>query len=151
MKNADQPIYPQTREEAAGIASYMGLAKREYFAAHAPEVPEWFKPEIPARFTYKSPPKVDEYEHHWSKEAKEWAMHICGGRYINVNHFCDMRKGNGPDSTIDQFIVAASDWWKANLKRELEYNTYLFRAWRYYYADMMLAEEGDKEGNSAGE
>lgn len=44
MNNADQPAFPLHPQIEGGTGlDYLGISKREYFAAHAPnEIPDWF-------------------------------------------------------------------------------------------------------------
>lgn len=122
-----------------------GMSMREYFAAHAPEVPEWYRILVPEKLGALELPKSFDYADQWSNEAIEWVKSLGpnAGYQERALSFC--LPGNGPDSTINPYIIAASEVQKENERRGMALRAYKLRSWRYYYADMMLAEEDNSE------
>lgn len=139
MKNADQPIYPQTREEAVhfagcnptiGIASYMGLTKREYFAAHAPEVPDWFE--------HKTAP--------FPKEPKSWIDMAPDDPFKEeARQWYQDRSYDIASEELQWFQQAWENFWEERHIWNKQDKANRYFQWRYYYADMMLKEPEKEE------
>lgn len=126
MRHGDRPAGPLTFEDTpAPSTSSVPMTMRQYFAAHAPHpVPDWFKfrdrepmpiePEIPTTWTTA---QRDEFVRLKNGEVKEFAT----------------------DPAVAEFY---RPWSQArgdmNAWRDRQRAAKFF-AWRWYYADMMVA------------
>lgn len=138
MKNANKPALPFAQILAFDkngvpdeMANHLGLSKREYFAAHAPEMPEWFTRGIELE-PYKGaqPPRWQDQPQPFQHEARLWQK---GEWNANISEELeDFRK-----STQEYHLELAAHDIEQNMKR--------LCAWRYYYADIMLAEKGNQQ------
>lgn len=125
MKNADHPISPilDLNHDLSGLR---GLTKREYFAAHAPEVPEWFihtepkNPKEPKSWTDMS--DNDPFK----EAAREWFQYPC----------YDIK-----DEELKWFQEAWEKFWQDVKAWKAQNSMSRLKQWRYYYADAMLTEE----------
>lgn len=102
-----------------------GLSAREYFAAHAPAVPDWFKHQ-----SSTSVPKVPDPEQELHPLDKSHLKQWIEG-HMAIEHL-------SPE--LRAFLVryqpakAVFDEWRRQSRCEK------FFKWRYFYADMMIAE-----------
>ncbi len=101
-----------------------GLSKREYFAAHAPEIPEWF--------TGKSLDKPKEPKH-WEEMPDgspdkrilmNWHRDPCYDLPDHLKYYQEAWEGHS---------VMMGEWDRMNVQLR-------YFQWRVYYADNMLAE-----------
>lgn len=120
MKNSNRPVYPilDLNQDLSGLH---GLTKREYFAAHAPEVPEWW--------LWPDKERIDAIG-----ECPEYPREHLNSQF-DTDPPIDLEK----QEEIKQKAAAYVNY--KNLEEMLR-----LRAWRYYYADMMLAEEPAEGG-----
>lgn len=116
----------QKRRVAPAFQSvgHRGLTVREYYAANAPAVPDWYQPE---RKTPSPAMPLAQWEHH-SNEQME---------------FNSLR--NGTRSTAAPEVLEFHEKWKEWEKlmdRWADQSTEeRFFAWRWHYADMMIESE----------
>lgn len=120
-----------------------GITKLEYFAAHAPEIPEWFKPELrpepikPAYFSNafgktSSYPHSDFYRANWDEENEVW---ICKEEEIPEKMKTDLE---ALSQKWNNYISDHEKW-------EMEYRLARIYQWRWKYANLMLSVILDQE------
>lgn len=128
IQDLNEPAFPRVVNGIAGETKevWYGMTLRDYFAAKAPTVPDWFKheatkprpvlPDVPAHFTAKERDELS--------QMSENLVNIIGSKSLAVESFWD-HLGD---------VKREIDAWR-NEQRELK-----FFKWSWYYADMMLAE-----------
>ena len=130
MKNKDLPAMPLTGDAYTDLAGHLnkgqgfepeclGLTKREYFAAHAPDMHEWYR--IQNRSQILNPEDV-----------------------LSDAELADYKEYQGDNYGYERYEEgeAASaryseEWFKHDCKESMR----VFTEWRWHYADMMLESE----------
>lgn len=118
--NAQLPAHPV----ANSADWFAGITKREYFAAHAPPAPEWFKPRgLPAKPVIPDlPPDISQEERNkwWEIESDDPADYA---EWPRLAVFARLHR---------QAIEDRDAWYtKSNIATEVQ--------WRWAYADAVLA------------
>lgn len=103
-----------------------GLSLRQWYATHAPDVPQWFRLD-----TEDLPPKVPAVPENWdAAERAEFAM---------------IKEGTLPmEAACDDVQIFWRRYEPARVRAEAwreEMRQKKFFAWRWHYADMMLETE----------
>lgn len=132
MKNTDQPAFPEVLTTDSGnIKTVGGLSKREYFAAHAPEMPEWFTRGIKLE-PYKGvqPPRWQDQPEPFQEEARLWQQGEWNEKI---------------SEELEDFRKSVHEYHAELTAHDIRQRTIQLRAWRYYYADIMLAEKGNQQ------
>lgn len=139
MKNANKPALPFAQILAFDkngvpdeMANHLGLSKREYFAAHAPEMPGWFTRGIKLE-PYKGvqPPRWQDQPEPFQEEARLWQQGEWNEKI---------------SEELEDFRKSVHEYHAELTAHDIRQRTIQLRAWRYYYADMMLAEEREEGG-----
>lgn len=117
--NTGGPAFPAICHSVNGVPLHPGMTVRDYFGAHAPEMPSWFQCE-PSRPRPLIPSRA-ELTDEQRRELEEYEL-ADGNASPEVMDFADRRR-------------AATD---AIAAWEQEQKAHNFIAWRWHYADMMV-------------
>jgi hypothetical protein len=101
-----------------------------YFAAHAPEVPDWFTHEPipePAKPPLPDGDDLRQYCRSWFKDPC-WDIEECDK--LSADEL----------EIVRRFIAAARDYWKANGEWKQRNETARMVQWAFYYGRVMAAE-----------
>jgi hypothetical protein len=118
--------------------AFVGMTRRDYFAAHAPlEIPDWFSFPAFDKHPYiydfiKSNPVSSAWTEEWSERI---VRSITDG--ITLPERVRVAVGN---EALKEFSIA---WGKERKRCHILYENWhadRYFAWRYYYADRMLAQ-----------
>lgn len=119
-------------------SAFFGLSRRDYFAAYAPDdIPDWFS--FP-KFEHASDP-YDFISRHPLFAGLSEALQ---GRVVRaVVNGGGMSETIRPEIGTDKVREFAVDWFKERDRCRVLYENWQadrYFAWRYYYADRMLAQ-----------
>jgi hypothetical protein len=117
------PAFPQKEPLTS---DHPGMTMRQWYAAHAPNAPEWFRLDVE-----DMPTKIPAVPENWdAAERAEFAM---------------IKEGTLPPAAAsDDVQVFWKRYEQARLRAEAwrqEMRQKKFFAWRWFYADMMLETE----------
>ncbi len=113
-----------------GEMTHMGLTAREYYAAHAPDVPEWFKG---SPSPVRPDPPVRSNSMFADEEYRELVAWTHGSRCADTL----------PNVSGDAYVKWALRWQKycqAEILHAEGGDERRWFAWRWHYSDMMLKE-----------
>jgi hypothetical protein len=127
------PAFPPNAGWRDDDLSARGMSMRDYFAAHAPEVPDWFEHTPPKRELPENP-KTDELDETHRKTAEDWRRDPIFDLPEELEWWGDKVKA---------YADAKSRWQTENQIARLV-------QWRYVYADEMV-EQRTKDNTSTPE
>ena len=113
----------------------MGMTLKDYFAAHAPEAPDWFEHQEPPR-DYPGEPSVDALPEEFREEAKAWLHDPCWDLDGSA-----VEKGI-PLEAVYKFIDDANAHWDGKAAWKNRNRIARMTQWAYAWADAMLKARG---------
>jgi len=122
MNNKDLPAMPIPLTDGQGFSHHTeadGLTKREYFAAHAPDMPEWYR--IHNRCSILMPEDVLSD--------------------VELTDYQEYRRGNYGHERYHEGEKASIHYNEECRKHNYKEAMRVFAEWRWHYADMMLEGE----------
>lgn len=105
------------------VTAQAGMMLREYFAAHAPEPPDWFEPFALDHKKLGEPPQLDPQSDADKAVLRLWMQ----DRTTKV------------PAHLKDSLDRVAEWQLAKNKARVGLLAEAFFAWRWYYADMMLS------------
>lgn len=104
------------------------MSLRDYFAAHAPAVPDWFEPTMPEAPKHPALESADAWG--LTDDQRELA------RQWRLDPHWD---ADETDSALLPFCEAFRDYWDASAGFQDEKTRQRLAQWPWFYADMVLA------------
>lgn len=141
--------FPTASINDAGDGVYQaGIDLRDYFAAHAPEVPDWFKPDIPEKPKHpgymhntfgkgSGHPHADVFIQRWDEEEEDWYS------VEFIRNIGQQQAKKIPESLkieVANHLNNIREWRKADEIWNINKRWETVSQWRYKYADFMLAK-----------
>lgn len=119
-----EPAFPFNWEDRDGFKQVEhGLTKREYFAAHCPDVPDWFvHTPLPKGFEY--PKWMDIKDEKDREEVRQW---VHDGTWDLPEH-------------LFWFQEKTAEAMKLSNRWEVKDSENRFFQWRTYYADALIKQ-----------
>ena len=136
-KNDGGPAFPQPCTDLGYPANtpYQmaggGMIMRDYFAAHAPPVPDAFQFQPPP-LQRPAEAQIDSYPEHLHKRMREWQLDGCW-------ELTDKNLPADDNRLLRRFDDATSAFTRACFDHAKQVELERVVAWRWHYADMMLA------------
>jgi hypothetical protein len=117
------------------VFDHVGVTVRDYFAAHAPAVPDWFVYREPNPPTPPPAADLDDFDAKW---ARDISSDDCPEESLNHHDVKPERAAK-----IRDYARVYGAYWTARLAHLDRQAINRIVAWRYAYADAMLAARGD--------
>lgn len=142
-KPHNPPAFPERHMQIVGHqeqeVAVPGMTLRDYFAARAPVIPDWFQPDMPEKpkhpgslsnvfGRYSDHPHKELFKKYWNEECDWW----------------EDSDGEVPQSLKDEVsahIDKLSEHYSISQSWIAEQNVQRLIQWPYYYADLMIAEQ----------
>lgn len=120
------------------------ISQRDFFAAHAPvEIPEWFKvkanpaPTRPTAKEFTNDRLLAEYLDGWAKDPEFSPLDI-----LNASEFSKREDRRELGQKVVLFQTAVENYYHAKQQHTEHQKSARYFAWRWAYADGMIAAEG---------
>lgn len=128
MKDNNPPAFPMVSEQ---YGHYCGMDLLDYFAAHAPEIPDWFEFAFARDYDFGKPPEVPDMPclDQKQRDTVRWMANEGYG------------ESDVDDSLRDLWphVATYKAYFKARDKHQHASKVRRFVAWRWFYAESMLA------------